>query len=153
MPQLSDSQSPSAHRVAGRGHHAAWVRAWKLHILDMMIEMRGADAYFLWQESRALHMHTLKVVIVAPPPDGREPVTIDRVREGALARLDDLLRFAAPLVDENTVCIFHKGQDFVSEIDYATQYWDFEVDVRPSITDPTGRILVLRTLRPHREPE
>ena len=31
-----------------------------------MIEMRGADAYFLREESRARHMHTLKIVVVDP---------------------------------------------------------------------------------------
>jgi diacylglycerol O-acyltransferase / wax synthase len=52
-----------------------------------MIEMRGADAYFLWEESRALHMHTLKIIIVGAAPGDPEPVTFERVREGALRTL------------------------------------------------------------------
>jgi WS/DGAT/MGAT family acyltransferase len=51
-----------------------------------MIEMRGSDAYFLWQESRALHMHTLKIVVMAPS-GAHQPVTIESVREGALRLL------------------------------------------------------------------
>lgn len=56
-----------------------------------MIEMRGADAYFLWEESRALHMHTLKIIVVQPG-DAHHPITFERVREGAPQVLP---RFAA----------------------------------------------------------
>jgi WS/DGAT/MGAT family acyltransferase len=58
-----------------------------LHAFEAaMIEMSGADAYFLWEESRALHMHTLKIVVVAPS-GSHEPVNFERVREGALRLL------------------------------------------------------------------
>lgn len=57
-----------------------------------MIEIRGADAYFLWEESRARHMHTIKVIVVEPPASG-ERQTFERVRQGALARLPELPAF------------------------------------------------------------
>lgn len=58
-----------------------------------MIEMRGADAYFLWEESRALHMHTLKIVVVGGLPGTHEPLTFERVREGALRVLGHVPAF------------------------------------------------------------
>jgi WS/DGAT/MGAT family acyltransferase len=58
-----------------------------------MIEMRGADAYFLWEESRALHMHTLKIVIVGDPSEAHAPVTFEHVREGALRLLGHVPAF------------------------------------------------------------
>jgi WS/DGAT/MGAT family acyltransferase len=58
-----------------------------------MIEMRGADAYFLWQESRALHMHTLKVVIIEALSGNDEAVTIERVREDTLSLLSNVPAF------------------------------------------------------------
>jgi len=48
-----------------------------------MHEMRGSDAYFLREESRARHMHTLKIVVVDPAGANEAP-SIDRVRAGAL---------------------------------------------------------------------
>lgn len=48
-----------------------------------MIEMAGADAYFLREESRARHMHTLKIVVV-DPTGSHEPPSIERVRAGAV---------------------------------------------------------------------
>jgi WS/DGAT/MGAT family acyltransferase len=57
-----------------------------------MIEMRGADAYFLWEESRARHMHTLKVVVVDPSA-AHEQVSFERVRQGALRLLPRLPAF------------------------------------------------------------
>jgi len=47
-----------------------------------VIEMRGADAYFLWGESRARHMHTVKVVVV-DPSTAHVPLTFERVCAGA----------------------------------------------------------------------
>jgi WS/DGAT/MGAT family acyltransferase len=46
-----------------------------------MLEMAGADAYFLREESRERHMHTLKVVVVDPAGAHERP-TLERVREG-----------------------------------------------------------------------
>jgi diacylglycerol O-acyltransferase len=47
-----------------------------------MIEARGADAFFLWQESRARHMHTLKIVVVDPATALHE-LSFERVRAAA----------------------------------------------------------------------
>jgi WS/DGAT/MGAT family acyltransferase len=47
-----------------------------------MIEMLGADAYFLWEESRARHMHTLKIVVL-DPSTAHEKLHFERVRTGA----------------------------------------------------------------------
>lgn len=47
-----------------------------------MIEMAGRDAYFLWQETLARHMHTLKIVVV-DPSGAHEKLCFERVRSGA----------------------------------------------------------------------
>lgn len=57
-----------------------------------MLEMRGADAYFLWEESRARHMHTLKIIVVDPSTAHAKP-TFARVREGAARSMPALLAF------------------------------------------------------------
>jgi len=48
-----------------------------------MIEMSGADAYFLREESRARHMHTLKIVVVESE-GAHTPPSIEQVRDGAV---------------------------------------------------------------------
>ena len=57
-----------------------------------MLEMRGADAYFLWEESRARHMHTLKIIVVDPSTAHERP-TFARVREGAARAMSALHAF------------------------------------------------------------
>lgn len=48
--------------------------------------MRGTDAYFLWGQSRARHMHTIKVVVV-DPSTAHTPLTFDQVCAGAPAAM------------------------------------------------------------------
>jgi WS/DGAT/MGAT family acyltransferase len=54
--------------------------------------MRGADAYFLHEESRDRHMHTLKIVVV-DPSSAREALTFQRVRESAARAMTRLPAF------------------------------------------------------------
>lgn len=46
-----------------------------------MREMAGADAFFLYEESPARHMHTMKIIEV-DPSTSRVPLTMERVRQG-----------------------------------------------------------------------
>jgi len=54
--------------------------------------MSGADAYFLWEESLARHMHTLKIIVM-DPSGAHEKVSFERVRSGALRLLPYLPAF------------------------------------------------------------
>lgn len=63
-----------------------------------MLEMRGADAYFLWEESRSHHMHTLKIVVV-DPSGAHAKVCFERVREGALRVLPHVPAFRRRPID------------------------------------------------------
>jgi diacylglycerol O-acyltransferase len=51
-----------------------------------MIDMAGADAYFLYEETPARHMHTIKVVVF-DPTGAFDQVDPDRVRQGVMAAL------------------------------------------------------------------
>jgi len=57
-----------------------------------MREMRGSDAYFLREESRARHMHTLKVVVVDPATANEKP-RFSLVRERAARLMPHLAAF------------------------------------------------------------
>ena len=54
--------------------------------------MRGADAYFLREQSRDRHMHTLKIVVV-DPSTAREKLSFERVRERAARAMPHLAAF------------------------------------------------------------
>ncbi len=57
-----------------------------------MERMRGADAYFLREESRTRHMHTLKIVVV-DPSGSNEKLRFERVLYGAARMMPHLNAF------------------------------------------------------------
>jgi 16S rRNA (guanine527-N7)-methyltransferase len=66
----------------------------------------------------------------------------------ALAPLDRLLGLAAPLFTPSTVGVFLKGRDAALEIKTAAKAWTFAVEMVPSITEATGRVVGIRDLQP-----
>lgn len=66
----------------------------------------------------------------------------------ALAPLDRLLGLAAPLFTSSTVGVFLKGREAAAEIETAAKAWTFAVEMVPSITETTGRVVVIRDLQP-----
>ena len=66
----------------------------------------------------------------------------------ALAPLDKLLHLAAPLFVSETIGLFLKGREAEREVDGARQHWDFGCELRPSLTDAAGRVVVVRNLKP-----
>lgn len=65
----------------------------------------------------------------------------------ALAPLDVLLGLALPFCGPSTVCLFLKGRRSEAEIVEARRRWSFEASQVKSVTDPGGRILVVRRVK------
>lgn len=72
----------------------------------------------------------------------------EAVSARALASLSELCRLAAPLAAKGAALVFHKGQDFASELAEATQSWALDLVEHKSKIDPGGRIVVIRRLEP-----
>ena len=70
----------------------------------------------------------------------------DVVSARALAPLERLLGWAAPLFGPQTVGLFLKGQGVQDELTLARKSWIFEADLHPSQSDPAGSVLMLRGL-------
>lgn len=70
----------------------------------------------------------------------------DVVSARALAPLDRLLGWAAPLFGPGTTGLFLKGKGVEDELTLARKSWIFEADLHPSQSDPAGSVLVLRGL-------
>jgi 16S rRNA (guanine527-N7)-methyltransferase len=72
--------------------------------------------------------------------------SVDGVSARALAAFDRLCGWAAPLVARGAVAVFHKGQDFASELKEATLSWDLDLIEHQSKTEPTGRLVEVRKI-------
>jgi 16S rRNA (guanine527-N7)-methyltransferase len=58
-----------------------------------------------------------------------------------------LLGFSEPYLKRGAVGLFLKGQDVASELsEEAARSWKFESELRPSQSDPRGRIVQVKRL-------
>lgn len=71
----------------------------------------------------------------------------DVITARALAPLPRLMELAAPYFSPTTVGLFLKGRDVEAEVEAAGKSWSFEGTLQPSLTDPDGRIVVVRALK------
>lgn len=73
-------------------------------------------------------------------------LTVEIVTARACAPLHRLLGYARPFLMAGATGLFLKGQDVVAEMKEAASYWEYEADVVPSLSDPRGRIVRVRSL-------
>ncbi len=72
--------------------------------------------------------------------------TVDVITARALAPLPRLLGLAAHLSSPTTTGLFLKGKDAEAEVLEARKEWAFEATLKPSMTEPEARIVVIRNL-------
>lgn len=68
----------------------------------------------------------------------------DTISARALAPLDKLLGYAAPLRAPGAVCLFPKGANVDQELTDARKHWHMTVKHHPSVTDDASVILEIR---------
>lgn len=71
----------------------------------------------------------------------------DVITARALAPLCQLLSYAFPLMKEKSIGLFLKGKGYEKEIEEARKIWEFDLEIYPSLTDSTGRILKIAHLK------
>jgi len=71
----------------------------------------------------------------------------DVVTARAVAPLKVLLDQSFRLLKTGAIGLFPKGQDVEAELTEAAKYWNINHNLVPSRTDPTGRIVVVRSAR------
>jgi 16S rRNA (guanine527-N7)-methyltransferase len=74
-------------------------------------------------------------------------IKVDIVTARACAPASRLFEFAWPYLRKGARGLFLKGQDVEAELAEATTYWDFEAELLPSRSSPSGRVLALKSLR------
>ncbi len=72
---------------------------------------------------------------------------VEAVSARALAGFSDLLSLAEPLLARGARGVFHKGQDFVSELENATLSWGLDLVEYPSRIESGSRIVVVNRAR------
>ena len=75
----------------------------------------------------------------------------DVISARALAPLGELLTFICPYWKSTTLGLFLKGQEVNDEITKAFQIFTFELEIKPSVTDPRGQIVIIKDLKFKRE--
>jgi 16S rRNA (guanine527-N7)-methyltransferase len=73
-----------------------------------------------------------------------EPV--DVVSSRALAPLPLLLEYAFPLLKKGARGLFLKGQDVEAELTAASKSWSIQAKLKPSLTEPRARLVVVERL-------
>jgi len=71
---------------------------------------------------------------------------VDVITARALAPLNKLFGYLAPLLKSGAQALLLKGQDVEAELTEAAKYWNIEADLAASRTHPAGRIVVVRAL-------
>lgn len=113
------------------------------HAPVQLIEAHNKKAAFL---RKAIHVTGAPATVV--------PQRIEQVARGlrglgatvtarALAPLPRLLELAAPLLASGARALFLKGKNAESELNVAQAAWKLDCKLIPSITDPSGRILLI----------
>jgi 16S rRNA (guanine527-N7)-methyltransferase len=71
---------------------------------------------------------------------------VDIVTARACAPMTKLLGFAEPYLRSGATGLFLKGQDVATELSEAAKAWKFQSELRPSQSDPRGRIVQVKGL-------
>lgn len=120
-------------------------RGLKVHL----VESNSRKCAFLRQIARltgsavTIHEARLETVIL------RFVGKADVVSARALAALDQLLDWTAPLLKARTIGLFPKGRDVETELTEARKKWTFEAETLPSSTDSSARILRITSIESH----
>ena len=114
-----------------------------------LVEAHGRKAAFLREAARVADT---PVTLHHGRIEGLRPFPADVVTARACAPLPRLLDYAAPFLRPRPGArsggtgLFHRGRNFDRELTDARNKWNMGVELLPSCTDPTARILRLSLL-------
>jgi 16S rRNA (guanine527-N7)-methyltransferase len=108
-----------------------------------LIESDGRKCAFLREAARAMG---LGVTVLDQRAEAAPPQGADVVSARALAPLPALLPLVARHVAPGGTALLMKGRGWAEEVEAARAEWRFDLDARPSVTDPNARILVVTGL-------
>ncbi|HST93793.1 MAG TPA: 16S rRNA (guanine(527)-N(7))-methyltransferase RsmG [Microvirga sp.] len=114
-----------------------------------LVESNSRKCAFLRHVARLTEaqavIHEARLETVLPGFVGNTDVVSAR----ALAPLNQLLDWTAPLLKSGTMALFPKGRDAEIELTEARKSWTFGVEILPSRTDSEARILRITSIESH----
>jgi 16S rRNA (guanine527-N7)-methyltransferase len=111
-----------------------------------LVEADLRKATFLRQAAQSL---ALAVTVRSERIESLEPLNADVLSARALAALPELLGFAEKHLRPAGLAIFPKGARYEDELAQARKSWDFDVDMRPSLSEAEAAILLIRNIHRH----
>ncbi len=110
-----------------------------------LVESNSKKAAFLREAARLIAVpalvHGMRITdFTASFGDSADVITAR-----ALAPLNQLLAYAAPLLKTGGLGLFPKGRDVEAELTEAAKYWNLEAGLVPSKTSAQGQIVVVRS--------
>jgi len=108
-----------------------------------LIERHGKKAAFLREAVR--ETGAAAVVHQGPVEAVVRQLDVEKVTARAFARLSVLIALAEPLLKKGAEALFLKGEDVPAELTEVTKCWKIDVNLIPSLSDPRGRIVHIRS--------
>jgi len=109
-----------------------------------LIESVGKKAVFLYEIVKALD---LNVAVHQGRVEDMHNFKADIITARALKPLPELIKLANPLMHKGSFGIFLKGKNVLEELTESAQSWTFDFAKSPSISDPSGSVLIIKNLR------
>lgn len=145
--QLIDRLPPQAIELVDLGTGAGFPGLVLAILSDLRAHLIEADtrkAAFLGEVARlteaSASVHLVRI-------EDLEPFPVDVITARALAPLPRLLEFASPILEISAgrapICLFLKGAKWREELTTAQKEWSMRANSFASISDPTGRVMVL----------
>lgn len=160
--QLLNEIAPTEGRWADLGSGAGFpgiVMALLLQRRDIEVHLVESDqrkAVFLRTAIRELGLDRTKLHVERI--EALSPLQADFVSARALAGLPRLLPLVQRHLRRGGVALLMKGETWETEVAQARRSWHFDMQARPSVTDPRAKILHVSNISPQnhhgdREPE
>lgn len=125
---------------SGGGFPGLVIAALVPHLRVTLIEADARKAAFLAEAARRMGLERTAIIRIGRI-EAVEPVKSDVVTARALAPLSQLLSWAARHRGDTTICLFHKGKGWQSELTEAMKSWDISLQPSTSITHIDAVIL------------
>ncbi|MCC6949362.1 MAG: 16S rRNA (guanine(527)-N(7))-methyltransferase RsmG [Bradyrhizobiaceae bacterium] len=112
-----------------------------------LVESDARKAAFLREAARLTHA-PVKVHAARIESAAEQIGAVDIVTARALAPLPRLLELAQPFLRAGARAVFPKGQHLDEELTEAAKSWMIQSRILPSLTDPSGKILIIESATP-----
>ena len=109
-----------------------------------MVESNGKKCTFMRQVIRETNCNA---IVHNERAEKIEPFHVDYIVSRACASLDKLFDLGRNFIQEDTICLFLKGQIADKEIAEARLNWQFEVEKFTSAAEESGVILKVRQIK------